>query len=195
MAIHARGRGVMARGLPGIELRRHDVTVFARCRVFAEIRKTLGVVEGESSNSEEDSNQNSEWYRAVPEPTRIASIVHGNLFRHQHSIAYPRIPSDRPTSGHGLVASGCSSLLASHLSRMPHRCCATEIWLFVAGKSSPNSRERCRKETPMFQRATTSRRFGIESAAPARWTQTAEALHAILKHCSASAPLENSARK
>ena len=54
VAVHTGGRGVMARLLPGIELRFHDVAVHTGPRVFAEVRNTLPIVQGEASHTEEN---------------------------------------------------------------------------------------------------------------------------------------------
>jgi hypothetical protein len=57
VAIHADGRGVVAGFLPGIILRPHDVAIHAGFGVFAEIRKPLGISEGEQADPGPETGQ------------------------------------------------------------------------------------------------------------------------------------------
>ena len=65
MTVNTGCRCMVARFLPGIELRSHNVAVHARPGVFAKIGKTLPVIEGETAEAEHQSNQDSQKYRIL----------------------------------------------------------------------------------------------------------------------------------
>jgi len=67
MALHAGRCRVMARFLPGIELRAHNMAVKAGLRVLAQIGMSFPVVKSKTSEAEHNSNQ---YYQ------RQESLVH-----------------------------------------------------------------------------------------------------------------------
>ena len=62
MAVDTGCHCMVARLLPGIELRPHNVAVHASFGVFAKIRKTLPVIEGETAEADHQSEQDSQKY-------------------------------------------------------------------------------------------------------------------------------------
>jgi hypothetical protein len=62
MAVNTGCRCMVARFLPGIELRSHDVAVHTHPGVFVKIGKTLPVIEGKTAEAKHQSNQDSQKY-------------------------------------------------------------------------------------------------------------------------------------
>ena len=68
MALDADGDGMVARLLPGVVLRLHDVAVHARLRIVADVRETLGVKESEAADTQQQAEQDREHNRAPSAP-------------------------------------------------------------------------------------------------------------------------------
>jgi hypothetical protein len=56
MTVRARRDGVVAGVLPAVVLFPHDVTIDARFRVRTEVRKALGIADGEGPRAQHDAN-------------------------------------------------------------------------------------------------------------------------------------------
>src|SRR5262245_35779412 len=64
VAIHAHGDPVVARLLPGVVLRLHDVAVHAYPRVVAHVREAFRIQEREAADTEQQSHQNGQDERS-----------------------------------------------------------------------------------------------------------------------------------
>jgi hypothetical protein len=70
VAVDAHGDAVVARLLPGIELRPHDVAVLAGFGVRAQVGQPFGVAEGEGAHAQQDPDRDRHGRRNLPPARR-----------------------------------------------------------------------------------------------------------------------------
>lgn len=94
MAVHAGCHSVMARLLPGVQLRLHDMAIRTRMGIGAEVGETLGVPECESSDAYMHRGHRGQHQRQANEPRargfrRLIRTVFG--IRHAINTATARV--------------------------------------------------------------------------------------------------------
>src|SRR5262245_36186107 len=93
MAVDARRDAVMARLLPAVVLRAHDVAVRARLRIGAEVRQALGVVKGEADEPEHRAGDDREHHGHEPAPPRrYRGAACGGWLRHRRAATQAPCP-------------------------------------------------------------------------------------------------------